>query len=258
MRQSKSNRETPRSASKGRQPSEVVRTMVTVVIARDQDSPTHLHPMVGETGYLGAIALATANLRLGQEDTKLDFSDVFGLSANGFFAPHEEAISLNGEIDLLRVVTRWFDDLPSPLLLTWKGAEFDIPFMQFRAFATNTPANWLLTTSQPNNEDLFTTKHVDLCRYLRLQTLSISLDQALCEIGFSRAPTIRGLARLELTASGLLILAANALSLRGAISEDAFNSFVDTFEERARQFSATRSHFRLYAPDEAVKSEQQQ
>ncbi|MCR9071835.1 MAG: ribonuclease H-like domain-containing protein [Alphaproteobacteria bacterium] len=228
--------------------------MVTVVIARDQDSPTHLHPMVGETGYLGAIALATANLRLGQGDAKLDFSEIFGLSANGFFAPHEEAISLDREIDLLRVVTRWFEDLPSPLLLTWKGAEFDIPFLQFRALAANTPAKWLLTASQPDTEDLFTTGHVDLCRYLRFQTLSMSLDQALCEIGFQRDPTIRGLARLELTASGLLLLAANAFSLRGAISENVFNNFVDSFQVRARQFSVTRSHFGFYAADEAAKN----
>ena len=259
MQQSKSNSQTSMSVPNGRQPNDIERIMISLVIARDQDSPNHLWPIVGDTGYLSAFALRTAELRFGNGGAKLEFINASGVSASGFFAPLEEAIFLRKESELLAFLTHVFEKkYKSPLLLTWKGSEFDIPFLKSRMFAARKCEHWLLRASQPDSEDLFTAKHVDLCRYLGLERLSISLDQALCEIGFSRDPSVRGLARLELTASGLLLLAANAFCLRGAISTDAFNNFVDSFQERARQISATRSHFGFYASKEVVKSEQQQ
>ena len=258
MQQSKSNSQTSMPAPKGREPNDIERIMISLVIARDQDSPNQLWPIVGDTGYLSAFAVGMAKLRLGNGGAKLEFFTASGVSASGFFAPLEEAIFLRNESELLASLTHLFEKkYKSPLLLTWKGSEFDIPFLKSRMFAARQSAHWLLRASQPDSEDLFTANHMDLCRYLGLERLSISLDQALCEIGFPRDSTVRGLARLELTASGLLVLAANAFCRRGEISEDAFDNFVDTFEEWARQFSATRSHFGVYAAEEAVKSEQQ-
>lgn len=255
MWQSKSIQGASGPAAEGGQPKEIERTILSIVIARDLDSPSHSQSISWETGCLGAVALGTAKLRLGSGDANLEFIDATGLSASGFFTDVEGVEALRDEVSLIRVLTRLIEISASPLIVTWNGST-DIPYLRFRAFAGDRRANWLLKASLPDSEQLVAANHLDLCRYLFPEGLPMSIEQALLGIRFPRDPAIRGLARLEVTACGLLVLAAKAFWFRGEISDGAYSNFVTSVQERARQFSATRPHFSFLVPDAVATCEQ--
>lgn len=241
-------------AAECRQTGEIERTILSIVIARDLDSPSHPRSISWETGCLGAVALGTAKLRLGSGDAHLEFIDATGLSASGFFTDVEGVEALRDEVSLIRVLTRLIELSSSPLIVTWNGAT-DIPYLRFRAFVGDRRANWLLKASLPDTEELVAAHHLDLCRYLFPEGLPMSIEQALLGISIPRDPEIRGLARLEVTACGLLVLAAKAFWFRGEISDGAYSGFVTSVQERARQFSVTRPHFGFLVPDAVATSE---
>lgn len=251
-------RQNPRApAAENGQVKEIVKTMISIAIARDLTSPSLSQPTACETGCLSAIALGVANLRLGLGDAELDFLEVYGLSANGFFAELEGTISCGDEADLLNAATRLIEVPPSPLLVTWNGST-DIPYLRSRAFAGKRRADWLFNASLPGTEELVSTHHLDISQYLFPEGFSIPIEQALLEIGVPCDPAIKGLARLEITACGLLFLAAKAFWFRGEISADAYGRFLGSFTERARHLAASRPHFGIFISEEDSKSDQQQ
>ena len=196
-------------------------------------------------------------MRLAPGKAELDFRDVQGLCTRGSYADVEEAISFGNETELLCAATRLIEVPQSPLLVTWNGSAV-IPYLRSRAFAGDRRADWLLKAASPGPEGLATAYHLDLSRYLFPEGLSIPIEQALFEIGAPSGPEIKGIARLEIAACGLLLLAAKAFWFRGEISTEAYNRFVGSFSERAHHLSAARPHFGLFVREEDSMNEQLQ
>lgn len=228
--------------------------MVSIAFARDPEIPNHSGCA---TGSLNAIALGIANMRLGPGETELEFRDVHALCTSGSHAEVGRTISCRNETELLYAATRMIEVPQSPLLVTWNGSA-DIPYLRSRAFAGDRRADWLLKASSPGTEELASAYHLDLSRYLFPEGFSVPIEQALFEIGAPRSPEVIGLARLEIAACGLLLLAAKALWFRAEISVEAYNLFVGSFSERARHLSAARPHFGCFVFDEGSNGEQQQ
>lgn len=257
MQQSKSNSQTSMSVPNGRQPNDIERIMISLVIAKDMGSLCHAHSIFGETAHLGAFSLGFAKLKIHPEDVSLEFISTTAARAHDFSIILKEDISVQNEFNLLKLLSRVLESYKSPILVMWNCSS-DIPYLRYRAFTNGSRANWLLREQLSETDDLCAASHIDLSRILFSEGVSIPIEQALLDTGFTSALEGRGMGRLQVTACGLLMLAARALWFSGAISEDANLSFAESFQERTRDFSTTPGQTDPLDADPNAKREPQQ
>lgn len=208
---------------------------------------------------LGGFALTQGRMSFGSAGIRLQIDHVTGHMMEGFCTGDEHSVVYQDEKSLLRALHDILRNENRPLLITWRGTEFDIPFLQSRFQASGLSTDDLIWTSAPLQYGLLRARHVDLwqvqCPDLEPLTLEDELAGAIVPTGENHS----GIRKLEVQALGLMLMASLVFFNKKQMTPSAYFEFVESSEKFIEAASRNRPHLNLrgsYRPLYETASEQ--
>ena len=194
---------------------------------------------------LEAFAVAQCRMFFGSTGIGLKIDHVTGHLTQGFCTGDEYSVVHQDERFLLRALHDILRNENRPLLITWRGTEFDIPFLQSRFQTSGLSTDDLIWTSAPLQYGLLRARHVDLwqvqCPDLEPLTLEDELAGAIVPTGEKHS----GIRKLEVQALGLMLMASLVLFNEKQMSPSAYFEFVEFSEKFIEAASRNRPHLNL-------------
>ncbi|WPZ37264.1 hypothetical protein T8K17_25645 (plasmid) [Thalassobaculum sp. OXR-137] len=227
-------------------------TLALVLGARDQsakESGSAEFLVPGQSGanglHLGAFALAGGRISFGSTGVGLKIDHVTAHMTKGFCTGEEHSTMHEDEKSLLRALHEFLQNANQPLLITWRGTEFDVPFLQSRFRAGGLSTDDLTWSSAPLQYGLLRAQHVDLWQVQYPDRAPLTLDDALADAIVPSSETLSGIRKLEVHALGLMLVTGLTLFNKKQMNLGTFREFLDSSNECIELTSGNRPHLNV-------------
>lgn len=191
---------------------------------------------------LDGFALTYGRISTGSTGIVLEIDRVAGFATEEYSADDNRSVVPHGEGALLRALHDIFRNENQPLLITWRGTEFDIPFLRERFQACGLPTDYLTTSSADVRYGLQDARHVDVWQVQCPDREPLTLKEVLTGAIVPSWEDLTGLKELEVQALGLMLLAGLLLFNEKQMKPSAFLQFLDTSDAFIEEVSKDRPY----------------
>lgn len=191
---------------------------------------------------VSAFALARGRISFGSAAIGLRLDHVVGHATEGFCSDDEQSRVHRDEKSLLSALHDTLRNESQPLLITWRGTEFDIPFLRERFQACGLPTDDLTTSSADLHYGLQDARHVDVWQVQCPDREPLTLNKTLTGAIVPSWEDLDGLKELEVQALGMMLLAGLLLFNEKQMKPGAFLQFLDTSDAFIEEVSKDRPY----------------
>lgn len=194
---------------------------------------------------LGAFALARGRISFGSAGIRLKIDHVIGHMKERFCTGDEHAVVHQNENSLVTALHDILRNENQPLLITWRGTEFDVPFLQSRFQASGLSTDDLIWTSAPLQYGLLRARHLDLWQVQCPDREPLTLEDELAGAIVPTSESHTGIRKLEVQALGLMLMAGLILFNEKQMTPSAYFEFLVSSEKFIEAASNNRPHLNL-------------